>query len=108
MPETGVRWRPSFGPAGTTRFTIEDDYEPAGDEHWGVFDCDGSDNGPVQIQRIDEDEEVSGWTDDIEAWQHVVARAMAGSDLHQRALSYVGEHNPIELRRIWHFTGGQW
>lgn len=79
----------------------EFDNTKADGEGWGVFDCDGSDNGPWQIQR---DDEAEVFEDDDEAWLHVLRRAKAGSAYHQAALDFVKEHNPIEAANIATFA----
>lgn len=77
------------------------DNTQAADEGWGVFECDGSDNGPWQIQR---DDEAELFEDDDAVWLHVLQRAKAGSDYHQAALGFVKEHNPIEASNIATFA----
>ena len=74
---------------------------------WNIFECFGSDNGPWQIQRLDEP---SDWpefhgrpypfAEDADAWCHVWQKAEEGSALHQRALAFLGEHNPSEFDAI--------
>lgn len=40
------------------------------DEAWGLFDCDGSKDGPLQIQGVDEFGYGNDWSD-IDAWIQV-------------------------------------
>ena len=63
------------------------------DQGWGIFDCYGSENGPWQLQRLDESDR---FLTDIEAWRLVVDQAAAGSAYHQTALQFIADHNPIE------------
>jgi hypothetical protein len=75
------------------------DNTQAHEEGWGIFDCDGSDNGRWQLQRVDEDEK---FPSDDEAWAHVVAKAHAGSEYHHSALHWIEKNAPIEWRAIAH------
>jgi hypothetical protein len=82
------------------------DSDIAESEHWNVFDSAGSENGPWQIQKVDE---VHYWDDDTDVWLHVVRRAYAGSETHLRALRYVAAHNPPEFEAITkHIREGEW
>jgi hypothetical protein len=72
----------------------EFDNRQAFSEGWGIFDCDGSENGPWQLQRLDEE---TPFPSDDEAWQYVVERAAASSPYHQCALAYLREHNRLEF-----------
>jgi hypothetical protein len=63
-------------------------------EGWYIADCDGSDNGPYQIQKLD-DENV--FSKDDEAWDHVVAKAREGSAYHLSAIEYIRVYNPREF-----------
>lgn len=73
---------------------IEFDNTQAGLEGWGIFDCEGSANGPWQIQREDATEV---FPDDDAAWRHVAARATAGSPYHAAAIDFIRLHNPVEF-----------
>ena len=82
------------------------DSDIAESEHWNVFECSGSDNGPWQIQKVDE---ADSWGDDTDVWLHVVRRAYAGSETHLRALRYVAAHNPTEFEAITKYIReGEW
>lgn len=91
---TDIDWTPS-------------DQAAAAAEGWDIFDCDGSDNGPWQLQCFDNPAE-AGWPQgkaypfgcDPDAWRHVLTRAAAGSPLHQRALQFLEQHSPAEHQRI--------
>lgn len=72
-------------------------------EGWGIFDCDGSENGPWQIQRIDEDEK---FPSDDEAWLHVAEKAKAGSAYHRGAIEFIRHHNSAEYAAFSAFTRG--
>lgn len=63
------------------------------DQGWGIFDCYGSENGPWQLQKLDESDRLRN---DLEAWRLVVDYANAGSDYHKKALQFLADHNPIE------------
>lgn len=76
-------------------------------EGWGIFDCDGSDNGPFQICRIDsvDDDDVPQLEDDSAAWRIVLNRAAEGSAIHRAALQFVKDNNRIEYDAIAKFAG---
>ena len=72
-------------------------------EGWDVFDCGVREDGSTcrEIQRLDSPSiGVPTFADDGSAWEHVVAKARAGSPLHQAALRIV---DPVErsLIRFW-------
>ncbi|MCP1757769.1 hypothetical protein [Bradyrhizobium elkanii] len=69
------------------------DNNRAFDEGWGIFECHGSQNGPWQLQKLDESPRLRN---DLEAWRLVVDYANAGSDYHVKALQFLAEHNPLE------------
>lgn len=76
-------------------------------ECWDVFDCGLREDGTprIELQRIDEPAGAEpSFASDEDAWHHVVARAAAGSALHQEALRLV---DPVERKVIgatcgWH------
>lgn len=82
--------------------------EQAFNEGWGIFDCDGSENGPWQIQRIDSPEDMEPpppYTEpvfllDDHAWDHVRRQAARGSIYHKAALDLIREQNPQEYALI--------
>lgn len=80
------------------------DGERAEREGWGIFDCDGSDNGPWQIQKIDASDLLEN---DMHAWQLVAREARAGSAYHRSAIEFIREHNPTEYESFCKFTGWQ-
>lgn len=70
---------------------------------WDVFDCGMREDGSTcrEIQRLDSPPaSPPAFADDGAVWEHVVARARAGSVLHQSALQLV---DPVErsLIRFW-------
>lgn len=71
----------------------EFDNSQAGEEGWGIFNCDGSYTGEFKLCRLDEEEI---FADDEQAWCFVVEKVAAGSAYHRAALDYIREHNPIE------------
>lgn len=83
-----------------------DDDAAALNEGWGIFHCDGSRNGPWQIQKIDDPDDLAEvivatvgrlWDEDDQAWMHVWT---VESELHRKALAYVREMNPLEWKAI--------
>ncbi len=61
-------------------------------EGWTVAEAEpNADGSPgVQLQRLDDPEDgPPQFPGDREVWEHVVARARAGSDLHRQALALV-------------------
>lgn len=73
--------------------------EQANNEGWGIFDCDGSENGRWQLQRCDE---MGVFNSDADAWAHVVAQADAGSSYHHGALQWLQANAPQEWSLIKH------
>lgn len=86
---------------------ISFDHAAAAREGWTVSEAEALADGTpgVQLQRIDcpEDGQPS-FRDDVDAWQHVVARARTGSRLHRRALALVDK---VE-RALIEITCGAW
>ncbi len=61
-------------------------------EGWTVAEAEPNTDGSpgVQLQRLDDPEDgPPQFPGDREVWEHVVARARAGSDLHRQALALV-------------------
>ena len=85
---------------------LAEDHAAASREGWDLFECSGSDDGDVQVQRFDCPAEVEcapdpyPFTTDADVWLHVRARAASGSALHLKALAILGVRNPDELQRI--------
>jgi hypothetical protein len=82
------------------------DHDAANSEGWDLFDCDGSENGPVQLCKIDDPEAwaedrgvtiTQTWQADNEAWVYVWTNP---SDLHTKALAMVKAENPVEYEAI--------
>jgi hypothetical protein len=66
------------------------------DEGWGIFETD---DGVIQIQKLDEDEQARFKSDD-EAYAYVEQRAEEGSWPHVAAIQYVEEcHSSSLIRR---------
>lgn len=86
-----------------------DDFQraPATLEGWAIFECDGSENGPYQLCRIDDQDDPAGVQpeSDDHAWLAVTGRARDGSSYHQRCLDLIAELNPQERESIRKFTG---
>lgn len=88
----------------TTTWT-DADSQAASLEGWDIWDSEGSQNGPWQIQKFDDTEEAAeqGFgilAEDTDSWVLVRTQAAAGSPLHQRALAFLAEHNPTEYEAI--------
>lgn len=71
------------------------------EEGWGIFDCDGSENGRWQLCR---DDAMDVFPSDDEAWVFVVEQAVAGSAYHQDALAFLEQNNPEEHHGILEFV----
>jgi hypothetical protein len=80
----------------------EFDNSQAVKEGWSIFTCDGSDNGPYQLQCCDDDDV---FEKDVQAWQYVVQCAKGGSEYHKKALDYLREHNPAEIMAMQRIFG---
>lgn len=76
-------------------------------EGWCIFECDGSDNGPYQLCRVDDQNLNNGaqLESDDEAWRHVADHARAGSAYHLAALALLETLNPAERGWIRAATG---
>jgi hypothetical protein len=83
-----------------------DDHLAANREGWDLFDSEGSENGPLQLCKIDDpetwadDREViieRTWDEDNQAWVYVWTNP---SDLHTKALAVLKAENPIEYAAI--------
>lgn len=83
------------------------DQDAAISEGWDLFQCD-LDHEPFELERIDFPEDGSDATfdDDTEAWDHVVTRAVEGSDLHNRALLFLAYASPGEIVHIAMWRAG--
>lgn len=66
-------------------------------EGWVISDCEGSENGPWQLQKCDEEEI---FADDTDAWAFVRLKASEGSAYHLAALEYIKQRCPEEFARI--------
>ncbi len=66
-------------------------------EGWGIFTCTGSENGPYQLQRLDE---AGVFESDPQAWAYVARRAAEGSAYHQSAIEFLIAHNLQEALAI--------
>jgi hypothetical protein len=78
-----------------------EDSRAAYDEGWDIFDSEGSQNGPWQIQKFDDpDSGPQVFTEDTDAWVQVRTRASEGSALHIKALAFLRQYNPQEADAI--------
>jgi len=74
--------------------TIDNNPAQAKREGWDIYDCFGSDSGPSQIQKNDDD---TKFKTDLEAIKFVAKRAtLANSNYHKQAILKVIEANPQE------------
>ena len=65
-------------------------------EGWDVFDCGRREDGSAraELRRVDCPENLDPvFPNDQEAWEHVVAKARAGSTLHLQGLRHI---DPVE------------
>lgn len=85
---------------------LAEDHAAASREGWDLFECFGSDDGNLQLQRFDCPAEVHCAPDpypfatDVDVWRHVLTRAATGSALHVKALAILRLENPAEAQRI--------
>ncbi|MFG1270541.1 hypothetical protein V5F40_21565 [Xanthobacter sp. DSM 14520] len=77
------------------------DNTQAADEGWVICECFGSEDGPWQMQRLDE-----RFSTDGDAWLHVVQQAEEGSVYHSEALEFLRRNNPREHAAIRRFIVG--
>ena len=69
-------------------------------EGWAVFDCGPDPEGRPMLQLQREDAPEDGrppFASDRDAWEHVVARARAGSALHRAALDAVDDTERMSI-----------
>ena len=75
-------------------------------EGWDVWHCDFRDNGALrfEIQALMEsfDDFPLRFDNDDDAWRHVLTMAREGSALHQAAVAFIKEHDPIEYALFVH------
>lgn len=81
-----------------------DDADAAYHEGWGLFECDGSLNGPWQIQRFDDPDTWPAehgrpypFDDDTDVWRLIRG---GNTPLHRKALDFLIEQNPQEYASI--------
>lgn len=94
----------------------EAEFRLANGEGWDLFECHGSDNGPWQLQKIDDPDEYEAgnpgvrvtarWHSDDDVWRYVWERAQAGDEPHGKALAILAEVNPRERRAIEAWCAG--
>lgn len=84
------------------------DQDAAIREGWDLFECSDLEHEPFELERIDfpEDGTEAPFAGDVEAWEHVVTRAVAGSDLHNRALLFLAYVSPGEIVHIAMWRAG--
>lgn len=81
----------------------EEKADAAEREGWFIAECEGSENGPWQLQRFDEPEvwdlapHPYPFKEDTDVWEHVVRRAREGSWLHYKAYEVISFLNPKEF-----------
>ncbi len=89
-----------------------DDQLAALAEGWDIFEVRDSEHEPFELSRLDtpSDHDVGydepKFDDDINAWQHVIERAMAGSVLHNKALAFLMQDAPGEFVHIAMYEAG--
>lgn len=72
-------------------------------EGWGIFECDGSENGPWQIQKFDASEDHPGspqLSNDDDAWRLVLQGDLPH---HAAAIEFMKAHNEAEHVALLHF-----
>lgn len=93
-------------------WTREDDIA-AKKDGWLIASCSDPDHAPYEIEYLAEpdlvEEEYSctvlnRFTEDNQAWDHVVSMAEGGSDLHRRALLFIHDNSPQEWADIQRWT----
>lgn len=88
------------GPEGMTPPWKEEHAHAALLEGWNIFECNGSQYGPWQIQRLDHADETPGAAQlesDVDAWDLVLTGAGAH---HAAALKFLRAHNPIDYEAL--------
>jgi hypothetical protein len=80
------------------------DNAQAASEGWVIANCYGSENGPWQLQKIDE---MDAFLTDVYAWRHVVMQSIAGSAYHRSALEFLKNENPQEHLSILRTLGDE-
>jgi hypothetical protein len=68
-------------------------------EGWDLFECDGIEHAPYELEKVDEAAKFDG---DIDVWRHVLGQACAGRPTHLRALAFLALYSPEELVGIWY------
>lgn len=63
-------------------------------EGWGIFECYGSEEGFIQIQKIDDEDK---FKNDMEAIRFVLKLAKLGSYLHKKAINISSDNLVIKL-----------
>jgi hypothetical protein len=75
--------------------------EAAHAEGWGIFDCQGSEYGRWQVQRLDDPQDhglsIEPLESDEEAWRLIVNGT---GEHHKAALEVLKEHCPEEYARV--------
>lgn len=93
MPKAKVQPKPRW----TTRHA-----DVAAVEGWAITHMPGSDQGEMQVHMMEPEDCIfdHGFTEDRDAWRHIVRRANDGSELHKHALAVLSAHNPAEYQRM--------
>jgi hypothetical protein len=91
-----------------TPWTTEDS-STANQEGWDLFECLGSENGPLQLCKIDDPalwkeergvEVLAQWEQDTDLWEYVWESARQGDEPHAKALAVLREENAQEYQAI--------
>lgn len=69
-------------------------------EGWDLFECNGIDHAPYELEK---DDEAAKFDDDADVWRHVISKACVGSTPHLHALAFLALHSPEELVGMFHF-----
>lgn len=90
-----------------------DDQDAALLEGWDIFQCGDTEHEPFELCRLDFPGDAGMpfadalFEDDINAWDHVIERATAGSALHNKALAFLMQDAPGEFIHIAMFRSGR-
>lgn len=82
------------------------DNERAYQEGWYICECSGSANGTWQLVRVDDPSAHEPplpdhpFDSDSDVWAHVTKQALAGSQYHRNALTFIQTHNPLEWEAL--------
>lgn len=81
-------------------WTTQDDTDSI-NQGWGLFYSIGSENGPWQLQRIDDPEEGEPiFEDDAQAWEFVYKQFLVGDKLASKLFNFLSQNCMEEFLRI--------